>query len=298
MQRLSRRNNRSLKKRQRIHVQPQGKTMKISAHSMKRLIFVLGNWVILVSLSPSLNADFDSAADAYRAKDYLRALEAFQPLAEQGDPRAQTVLALMHKYGEGTRQDLGSSFNWYLKAAAQGYAPAQYHTGVMLADGIGVDTNTDEAIVWLTRSAESGFSRANDKLDELHVSAVIASSPVDEYVPWSQSWDFNLPNALRLGLDDGPTFSPAVSVPNYRVQLGAMSSELSAEQLWFQLTSSNQALFEGFLLLVKKSVRPDRIIYRVQTGPFDTLEQARSFCTSLASNSEQEVGCLALQPMP
>ena len=272
--------------------------MKISTHTMKRLLFGLGKWVILVSLSHPLHADFDSAADAYRAKDYLRAMEEFQPLAEQGDPRAQTVLALMYKYGEGTLQDLGSSFAWYRKAAALGYAPAQYHTGVMLADGIGVDRDPDEAILWLTRSAESGFSRANDQLEELHVSAVIVNSTVDAYVPWSQSWDFNLSSELRLGIDAGSNFSPVSSIPNYRVQLGAMSSKLAAEQLWLLRTSNHPALFEGFSLLVKESVRPDRTIYRVQTGPFDTLGQARSFCINLADNSEQEIGCLALQPIP
>ena len=272
--------------------------MKISAQAVKRLILGVGRWGFLVFLAPALHADFDSAANAYRAKDYLRALEEFKPLAEQGDPRAQTVLALMHKYGEGTRQDLDSSFAWYRKAAELGYAPAQYHTGVMLADGVGVETDIEQAIEWLTRSAESGFSRANDKLEELHASRVISTAPVDEFVPWSQSWDFNLPNELRFRPDDDSTFSPVASIPNYRVQLGAMSSKLSAERLWIQLTSNNPALFEGLSLLVKESIRSDRTIYRVQTGPFDTLGQARSFCTNLTNSSEKVIGCLALQPDP
>ena len=236
--------------------------MKISTQAGKRLILVVEKWLVLVFLAPPLLADFDSAANAYRAKDYLRALAEFHPLAEQGDPRAQTVLALMYKYGEGTRQDLDSSFAWYRKAAGLGYAPAQYHTGVMLADGVGVDTNLDEAIEWLTRSAESGFSRANDKLEELHASRVITTVPVDEYVPWSQSWDFNLPNELRFRLDDDSTFSPVASIPNYRVQLGAMSTKLSAERLWTQLARNHPVLFKGLSLLVKESIRPDRTIYR------------------------------------
>ncbi|MCZ6503570.1 MAG: SPOR domain-containing protein [Gammaproteobacteria bacterium] len=272
--------------------------MKISARAGKRLILVIGKWAILVFLAPPLHADFDSAANAYRAKDYLIALEEFEPLAEQGDPRAQTVLALMYKYGEGTQQDLDSSFAWYRKAAELGYAPAQYHTGVMLADGVGVDMDIDEAIEWLTRSAESGFSRANDKLEELHASRVIASTTVDEFVPWSQSWDFNLPNELRFRLDDDSTFSPVASIPNYRVQLGAMSSKLSAEQLWIRLMNDNPSLFEGLSLLVKESIRPNRTLYRVQTGPFDTLGQARSFCANLTNSRGNAIGCLALQPTP
>ena len=71
-----------------------------------------------------------------------------------------------------------------------------------------------------------------------------------------------------------------------------------AEQLWISLTSDNPALFEGLSLLVKESIRFDRTLYRVQTGPFDTLEQARSFCTNLTNSSEKAIGCLALQPDP
>ena len=272
--------------------------MKISAQAGKRLILVAGKWVILVFLASALHADFDSAANAYRTKDYLGALQEFKPLAERGDPRAQTVLALMYKYGEGTRQDLDNSFAWYRKAAELGYAPAQYHTGVMLADGVGIETDVEQAIAWLTRSAESGFSRANDKLEELHASRVIATAPVDEYVPWSQSWDFNLPNELRFRPDDDSTVPPVASIPNYRVQLGTMSSKLAAEQLWTLLTKNNPALFKGLSLLVKESIRPDHTLYRVQTGPFDTLGRARSFCTNLTNSSEKVIGCLALQSVP
>jgi SPOR domain/Sel1 repeat len=269
-----------------------------SIHPQGMWLVLFGSLQILFFLSPRVLADFDSAADTYRNKDYSRAMEEFRPLAEQGDPRAQTVLALMYKYGEGTRRDLASAFAWYSKAAELGYAPAQYHTGNMLAEGIGVDVDVNAAITWLTRSAESGFSRANNKLEELNALKVTLDSPVDEYIPWSQSWDFNLPNRMRFNPDDDSAYSAVTPIPNYRVQLGAMSSKRSAEQLWLQLSSDNPALFAGRSLLVKESMRPDRAIYRVQTGPFDTRDEARSFCANLVNSSEKVIGCLAIQPAP
>ena len=86
-------------------------------------------WIILL-LPGFVRADFDIAAELYRQKNYVSAFDAFQDLAKKGDPRAKTVLALMHKFGEGTQQDLSKSFNWYHSAAEQGYPPAQFHTGI------------------------------------------------------------------------------------------------------------------------------------------------------------------------
>ncbi|MBQ73704.1 MAG: hypothetical protein CMQ20_01625 [Gammaproteobacteria bacterium] len=261
----------------------------------KRLIFsYFMTWSLFST--PLLHADFESAADAYRAKDYLRALEEFQPLAEQGDPRAQTVLALMHKYGEGASLDLEKSFDWYRKAAELGYAPAQYHAGVMLADGVGVPSDPDEALKWLRKSAKAGFLRANDKLEELNASSVAIDSPVDELIPWSQSWDFKIPTDIRLGSDDDSTFSSVASIPNYRVQLGAMSTKDAAEQLWLMLNKNSPTLFRGLGLLINESIRADRTIYRVQTGPFESSDQAKSFCADLVTDSSKAIGCLVLQP--
>ncbi|MBQ61585.1 MAG: hypothetical protein CMQ19_05855 [Gammaproteobacteria bacterium] len=253
---------------------------------------------LLLFATSLLHADFESAADSYRAKDYLRALEEFQPLAEQGDPRAQTVLALMHKYGEGTSMNLETSYDWYRKAAELGYAPAQYHAGVMLAEGVGAQPDPDAALKWLTMSAEAGFARANDKLEALNASSVSIDSPVDEFIPWSQSWDFKLPTDIRLGVADDASFSSVASIPNYRVQLGAMSTKDAAEQLWLILNEHSPALFEGLSLLATESITPGRTIYRVQTGPFDTPDQARSFCTDLVSSSARAIGCLVLHPTP
>ena len=62
-------------------------------------------------------SEFEQAAESYRNHNYAVALPAFTKLAEQGDARAQTVLALMHKYGEGTQENPLLAFKWYQRAA-------------------------------------------------------------------------------------------------------------------------------------------------------------------------------------
>ena len=234
---------------------------------------------LLLPASPLL-ADFDSAVDQYRRNNYLGAMEAFLPLAQQGDARAQTILALMYRYGEGTPQDLGSAYTWYEKAAELDYAPAQYHTGVMLAEGIGVEANIEGAKKWLTRASQAGFSRADIKLEELNAPAVAgATNPL---APWSQNWDFSLPNDLRFQIGNEPGPMDGNLIPQFRVHLGTMDSKQLALSMWDILTQIEPRLFEGFSPVIQESVQANRTLYEVQTGPFETIEQAKSFCSHLA----------------
>ena len=56
---------------------------------------------------------------------------------------------------------------WYRKAAEQGYPPAEYALGRMLADGRGVLKNEAEAEAWFKRAAENGLPEAQAKLKAL-----------------------------------------------------------------------------------------------------------------------------------
>ena len=78
---------------------------------------------------------FDQGAALYRDQNYAAALPIFLALAKQGDVQAQTVLAMMFRYGEGTPVDSETALSVYRLAAEAGHAPAQYQMGVMLRDG-------------------------------------------------------------------------------------------------------------------------------------------------------------------
>ncbi len=51
------------------------------------------------------------------------------------DPSAQFNLGEMYEYGLGVQKDDVKAFEWYSKAAAQGYAPAQNNLGIMYEYG-------------------------------------------------------------------------------------------------------------------------------------------------------------------
>ncbi|MCB1643877.1 MAG: SEL1-like repeat protein [Pseudomonadales bacterium] len=253
---------------------------------MYKLISVIA----LLALFPgAASAGFDEAAEAYRNKNYPVAFTQFTELSNAGDARAQTVLALMYKYGEGTQQDLTASFRWYQAAAEQGYAPAQYNLGVMYADGLGTDQNRNEALRWLRQAAAAGFERANDKMAEMNESRVVSRQQVDPLTPWSRNWNFRLPNETRL-----PTVPDEPETWNYRVQLAALSDRQRAEAFWQGLKREHNDLFNNLSPYIEVSRFNGRELYRIQAGAFENFSAARDWCESLKQRKIRS-GCLPLK---
>src|SRR6266581_8015528 len=66
------------------------------------------------------------AQAAYDRGKYAVALDLWQPLAEQGDPDAQTGLGNMYLGGYGVARDEAAAMAWFAKAAEQGHANGQF----------------------------------------------------------------------------------------------------------------------------------------------------------------------------
>lgn len=138
------------------------------------LIFVLGYVVgtyhgairqTVANLIPAVGfsstvSNIDAAEQAYEKGRYPLALRLLQPLAEQGDARAQALLGLMYYHGRGVKQDDAQAAKWFHLAADQDEPRAQFNLGVMHAEGQGVPQDYVEAIRWYRLAAEQGEARA------------------------------------------------------------------------------------------------------------------------------------------
>jgi uncharacterized protein len=123
----------------------------------------------VVELVPALDlansvSQIDAAEAAYQKGKYPAALKLVQQLAEDGDPRAESLLGLMYYHGRGLKQDDAQAVKWFLLAANQGNAVAQFNLGVMHAEGQGVPQDYVEAVKWYRRAAEQGEARAQFNL--------------------------------------------------------------------------------------------------------------------------------------
>ena len=70
-------------------------------------------------------ADFSYGQRLFSIGDYAGALHVWQPLADDGDPRAQYAIALMYAKGMGLETDLDQAGTWARKAADQDFGPAK-----------------------------------------------------------------------------------------------------------------------------------------------------------------------------
>jgi hypothetical protein len=106
----------------------------------------------------------DAASTAYQKGNYTTALKIAQPLAEGGDPRAQSLVGLIYYRGRDVRQDDAEAMRWFNLAAERGDAPAQFNLGVMFDEGRGVPQDPAAAERWYRRAAEQGHAQAQYNL--------------------------------------------------------------------------------------------------------------------------------------
>jgi len=127
---------------------------------MRRLNPIAKIWVVvvlpvLVLGGRAISGPIENAEDARHRGDYARAEQILAPMAERGDVHAQYALGELDA-DPGSKQDVPRAAEWFRKAAAQGYAPAQAMLGGMYAMGGGVAVDPVQAVAWFRKAADQG----------------------------------------------------------------------------------------------------------------------------------------------
>ena len=112
--------------------------------------------------------DFQVGLDAYNQGNYQTAIEIWGPLAEGGDPAAQTNMGFLYYHGRGVPLDYEEAVEWYRLAVSRGYADAAFNLGVAYAEGNGVEQDFDEALKLYTAAAEAGYAPAQVIVGNIH----------------------------------------------------------------------------------------------------------------------------------
>ena len=112
---------------------------------------------------PALAADLlAEGAAAFEAGNYREAATIWRPLAEEGDPKAQFNLGLLHETGRGVTEDPAEAAVWYERAARQGVTQAQLNIAALYQTGRGVAQDPAEALYWLEVAARLGEGAARE----------------------------------------------------------------------------------------------------------------------------------------
>jgi TPR repeat protein len=95
---------------------------------------------------------------AMARQDYVAAAAILAPIAQRGNPQAQSYLGYLYEMGRGVPQDYTQAALWYRRAAEQGHSGAQFELGLLYDRGQGVPQDVVEAEKWLIL-ATAGSSR-------------------------------------------------------------------------------------------------------------------------------------------
>ena len=137
-------------------------------HCSKSLRFPVALVLSIVCLAAPAWADFTAGEKAYHRGDYATALREWHPLAKQGQAVAQYHLGLLYANGQGVPKDDAQARQWYEKAATQGHANAQANLGSLYDYGRGGPQDFKMAVRWYLRSANQGNDLAQRKLGLLY----------------------------------------------------------------------------------------------------------------------------------
>ena len=134
---------------------------------MKKLVLV-----ILTILSLGVHADLKRAIAFDQAGEYEKAakeLFKISQLATRGHPRAMYEFGTMYmKEGMWVVQSDEAGFDWWMKSANLGYAPAQFSIGASYIGGIGVNRDLSEAKKWLEKAINSTYEKYSKVAKELY----------------------------------------------------------------------------------------------------------------------------------
>ncbi len=136
--------------------------------------------------TPMPAGSLESANAAYGRGDYTTTLRLLRPLAEQGNPAAQTNLGLMYYEGRGAQQNSTEAVKWWRKAAEQGFAQAQYNLGLMYDEGRGLQQNYVWAHMWYNLAAKQGDRDAIKNRDM--VAQLMTPAQINEALRLARAW--------------------------------------------------------------------------------------------------------------
>ena len=124
----------------------------------------------LAAPAPGLasTAEWAAGQAAYERGDFAAALQAWRPLAEAGEARAQAALGSLYIHGEGVPIDHAEGLRWTRLAAEQGDVTGQFNLGTFYAGGLGVERDYAAAAAWFGRAAAQDDAASRFNLGVLH----------------------------------------------------------------------------------------------------------------------------------
>src|SRR5437764_5080716 len=120
------------------------------------LVLLAASFAQLVAQEPTLEHNFALGRIAYERGGYSDALKYWEPLAGQGDPRAQFGLGILYLNGVAVAKDGSQAAQWLGMAAERGSVDAEFVLANLYLVGLGVSADPDKALSLFLAAAKKG----------------------------------------------------------------------------------------------------------------------------------------------
>lgn len=205
---------------------------------------------ILMLCSSAVFADNAlTGIELYKAKKYEQAMTHLMTPDAQKNPAAQNLIGYLYDKGLGVEKNAEIANQWYLKAAEQGFAKAQFNLGLSYEKGTGISKNMVEAVKWYRKAAEQNHAKAEMKMGYLTVEGIGTQKNYKEALQWyrraAEHGDNRAYADIGLFYDQG---NGVKKDPNRAVQYYIMGAEKGdgEAQLFLADCYAKQA---GFLMM-------------------------------------------------
>ena len=115
-------------------------------------------------------------------KDGNKAMEWFRRAAEQGDVMGMDKLGYAYLYGRNVEVDFAEAATWLIKAADLGSADSSFYIGHMLRLGLGVTPNLGKASQWMLSASEKNHAGAQYTLGRMYADGLAVNR--EEAIKW------------------------------------------------------------------------------------------------------------------
>ncbi len=127
-----------------------------------------------------IDAQFNLGCFLFKEEKYKKAIKWFKKAEEQGHIKSQYILGVCYDQAVGVKKDLAKAFDYYEKAAAKGFAPAQNDYGITLyTKGQYIDSFN-----WIQKAAKQGYAPAQYHLACYYSRAVGTTQNIDDCYYW------------------------------------------------------------------------------------------------------------------
>ena len=103
------------------------------------------------------------AIKLYNEEKFEESFKALLPIAERGDPEAQSYVGLMFSLGQGVNRNIELAIKWLTEAANQDRGDAAHNLGTLyLTCEPDFPTNREIAVKWYKTAKSLGFVVTQD----------------------------------------------------------------------------------------------------------------------------------------